>query len=177
MKEINWELLPFLKQEFIAREEKIKINEYKGAIINENKFLNITNISNKPEFNKNLNNIKELFINDFNGDNIIKEEDQENNKNRYEGKLKIKTASRNLFMHFYNIKRFLKKEGYIGFGKQFKNREINVTNGEIDIHFKLEKYKLEYIIFSYYKKKGTFQSFEKFKNLLVNIKRVIEKCE
>ena len=27
MKEINWELLPFLKQEFIFREANIKINE------------------------------------------------------------------------------------------------------------------------------------------------------
>ena len=72
MKEINWDLLPFLKQEFVLRKEKIKINEInKELLLHENKNLKSTNESNKSE---NINVIKESFMNDFNDVNKIKEE-------------------------------------------------------------------------------------------------------
>ena len=173
MKEINWKLLPFLKQEFIFREEKIKINEYnKNMTINENKYLNSTNESNNS---KNINNIKESFTNDFNEDNIIKEENQENNINKFEGKLKIKTNIRNLHMHLINIRKFFKKIGFVRFGQNFKTHELDVTDGEVDMHFKLDKNKTKDIILHYYIDKGTIKSFEKLKNLLFNIRQIIEK--
>ena len=173
MKEINWELLPLLKQEFILREEKIKINEfYKTIIINEKKYENSSIEQNKSKTNKSINNIKEIFTTDF---SIMKKEDQEIDINKSEGKLNIKVTNRNLNNHLKNIKRFLKKEGYIRFGSKIKNFELKVTDGEIDIYFKLQKSNPGYVILNYEIKNETFQSFEKFKNLLVNIRQIIEK--
>ena len=171
MKEINWELLPFLKQEFMFREENIKINEFKSSIINEKEHLNKTNEPNKSKINISINNISKSFK------NKIKEEEQKNNINKSEGNIKIKSTKRNLSKHVINIHRFLKKEGFKKFETKLKRNELAVTNGEIDLLFKLEKYESKYIILSYYQKKGTFRSFEKFKNLLVNIKQIIEKSE
>ena len=178
MKEINWELLPLLKQEFIFREANIKINEYNRSIINRKKYLKNTNESNNQKINKNnksIDNTKELIKNDCNNEINKKKEEQEKNINKSKGKLKIQTVSRNLFIHINNITRFLKKEGYIRFGEKRQTHEIDVTNGEIDIHFKLEKSEQKYIILSYYQKKGTCKSFEGFKKLLVNIKQILEK--
>ena len=173
MKEINWELLPLLKQEFILREEKIKINEfYKTIIINEKKYENSSIEKSKSKTNKSINNIKEIFTTDF---SIMKKEDQEIDINKSEGKLNIKVTNRNLNNHLKNIKRFLKKEGYIRFGNKIKNFELKVTDGEIDIYFKLQKSNPGYVILNYEIKNETFQSFEKFKNLLVNIRQIIEK--
>ena len=173
MKEINWELLPLLKQEFILREEKIKINEfYKTIIINEKKYENSSIEKSKSKTNKSINNIKEIFTTDF---SIMKKEDQEIDINKSEGKLNIKVTNRNLNNHLKNIKRFLKKEGYIRFGSKIKNFELKVTDGEIDIYFKLQKSNPGYVILNYEIKNETFQTFEKFKNLLVNIRQIIEK--
>ena len=171
MKEINWELLPFLKQEFIFREENIKINEFKSSIINEKEHLNKTNEPNKSKINISINNISKSFK------NKIKEDDQKNDINKSEGNIKIKSTKRNLSKHVNNIHRFLKKEGFKKFETKLKRNELAVTNGEIDLLFKLEKYESKYIILSYYQKKGTFRSFEKFKNLLVNIRQIIEKSD
>ena len=177
MKEINWELLPFLKQEFMFREENIKINEFKSSIINEKEHLNKTNEPNKSKINISINNISKSFKNIDIVENKIKEEEQKNNINKSEGNIKIKSTKRNLSKHVNNIHRFLKKEGFKKFETKLKRNELAVTNGEIDILFKLEKYESKYIILSYYQKNGTFRSFEKFKNLLVNIKQIIEKSE
>ena len=173
MKEINWELLPLLKQEFILREEKIKINEfYKTIIINEKKYENSSIEQNKSKTNKSINNIKEILTTDF---SIMKKEEKEIDINKSEGKLNIKVTNRNLNNHLKNIKRFLKKEGYIRFGSKIKNFELKVTDGDIDIYFKLQKSNPGYVILNYEIKNETFQSFEKFKNLLVNIRQIIEK--
>ena len=177
MKEINWELLPFLKQEFMFREENIKINEFKSSIINEKEHLNKTNEPNKSKINISINNISKSFKNVDIVENKIKEEEQKNNINKSERNIKIKSTKRNLSKHVNNIHRFLKKEGFKKFETKLKRNELAVTNGEIDILFKLEKYESKYIILSYYQKNGTFRSFEKFKNLLVNIKQIIEKSE
>jgi serine/threonine protein kinase len=176
MKEINLELMPLLKQEFILREEKIKINESnRQIIINEKKYINSNFESNESEINKSINNVKESLTKDNSDENTNKEESEENSMNKSEGKFKIKTTSRNLYMHLSNIKRFLKKEGYVRFGGSIKNYELEVTNGEIDIYFHLQKQKQGYVLLNYYIKNGTFQSFEKFKNLIVNIRHIIEK--
>ena len=73
------------------------------------------------------------------------------------------------------IRRFLKKEGYLKFRGDIQKFELDVTNGEIDIFLNLQKCKPGYIILNYSQKNGTFQTFEKFKKLLVNIRQIIEK--
>ena len=103
------------------------------------------------------------------------EEESKNNDNKCEGESKIKAKCKNLYQHITNIKRFLKKEGFIKFGGNIKKYELEVTNGEVDIFLHLQKYKDGYVKLNYHKIKGAFQSFEKFKNLLVNIRRIIKK--
>ena len=177
MKEINWELMPLLKKEFQLREEKIKINEDNSIkkIRTENKYVNILSESNNEKYNENNNQIKETEINESKCCDMSIEEESKNNDNKCEGELKIKAKCKNLYQHITNIKRFLKKEGFIKFGGNIKKYELEVTNGEVDIFLHLQKYKDGYVKLNYHKIKGAFQSFEKFKNLLVNIRRIIKK--
>ena len=176
MKEINWELMPFLRQEFILREEKIKINEEnKKILMNKNKSISLLEPNKvKPDnINISLSNISNI---NENRDKIDIEEQSKNSKNfgnKDEQTLKIKTRCKNLFQHINNIKNFLRKNGYIKFGGNIKKFELEVTDGEIDIFLYLEKYKTGYIKLNYYKVHGSFESFERFKNTIVNIRSVI----
>jgi len=177
MKEINLELMPFLRQEFILREEKIKINEENKMkiLMNKNKSISLLEPNNVKRDNidislANISNINE------NKDKIGLEEQSKNSKifrNKEEQTLKIKTRCKNLFQHINNIKNFLRKNGYIKFGGNIKKFELEVTDGEIDIFLYLEKYKTGYIKLNYYKVHGSFDSFERFKSIIVNIRSVI----
>ena len=122
MKEINLELMPFLRQEFILREEKIKINEENKMkiLMNKNKTISLLEPNKVKQDNidislANISNINE------NKDKIDLEEQNKNSKifrNKEEQTLKIKTRCKNLFQHINNIKNFLRKNGYIKFGKK-----------------------------------------------------------
>ena len=174
MKEINWELMPLLKQELIWREESIKINEEK-----ENLKLNHYNTL----YNNNNNQIQSLLTpNNFqfsqisiinNESNNVKMK-KSNERRKFENKIKhketliIKTRSKCLYQHMTNIKRYLKKKGYIKIGGNIKNNELEITNGEIDIHLNLEKINAGFIKLNYNKLKGNSDSFKKFKNELFN---------
>ena len=75
MKEINWDLMPYLKQEFILREEKIKINEQK---IKDNLKLEINNLKTKSIFSlletkQQIRNSKLTKESIINNDNKIKD--------------------------------------------------------------------------------------------------------
>ena len=168
MKEINWELMPLLKQEFISREEKININElYRAKIIDKTQFI-------KGVFQE--NKLKNNNINNTSSENTIEEGNEDCNDDYANGgKIKLKSKSKNLRQHIINIRRFLKKEGYLKFRGDIQKFELDVTNGEIDIFLNLQKCKPGYIILNYSQKNGTFQTFEKFKKLLVNIRQIIEK--
>ena len=152
MKEIDWGLLPLLKQEFILREEKININN--------------KNIGHKFRINKFKINISADRINE----SLIK---SSYIKNKVEGKIEIKTGDKNLCKLFRNIKKYLKNAGFYRYEGNDKIHELKLTNGETDIYLHLKKYKLKYIILNYSIKKGTFQFFEKFQYLLNNIKKII----
>ena len=177
MKEINWGLMPFLKEEFKIREEKIKNNEENNIqkIKSENKYINILSESNKDKSNENNNQIKETDLNESKISDMSIEEESKYNDDKCEGELKIKTKCKNLYQHINNMKRFLKKEGFIKYGGNIKKYELEVTNGEVDIFLHLQKFKAGYVKLNYNKINGTFQSFEKFKNLLVNIRQIIKK--
>ena len=161
MKEINWDLMPLLKQEFILREEKIRFNEdnKRKIIIDKNKSINLLEL-NKLIYNKNIINSEEIT--------------EESNQNKDQDSLKIKTRNKNLFYHINNIKKFLRKNGYIKFGGNIKKYELEVTNGEVDVFLNLQKYKNGYIKLNYYKINGTSETFEMFKKLAVNIKSLID---
>ena len=161
MKEINWDLMPLLKQEFILREEKIRFNEdnKRKIIIDKNKSINLQEL-NKLINNKNIINSEEVT--------------EESNQNKDQVTLKLKTRNNNLFYHINNIKKFLRKNGYIKFGGNIKKYELEVTNGEVDVFLNLQKYKNGYIKLNYYKINGTSETFEMFKKLIVNIRSLID---
>ena len=161
MKEINWDLMPLLKQEFILREEKIRFNEdnKRKIIIDKNKSINLLEL-NKLIYNKNIINSEEIT--------------EESNQNKDQVTLKLKTRNNNLFYHINNIKKFLRKNGYIKFGGNIKKYELEVTNGEVDVFLNLQKYKNGYIKLNYHKINGTSETFEMFKKLAVNIKSLID---
>ena len=161
MREINWDLMPLLKQEFILREEKIRFNEdnKRKIIIDKNKSINLQEL-NKLINNKNIINSEEVT--------------EESNQNKDQDTLKLKTRNNNLFYHINNIKKFLRKNGYIKFGGNIKKYELEVTNGEVDVFLNLQKYKNGYIKLNYYKINGTSETFEMFKKLVFNIRSLLD---
>ena len=165
MKEINWELMPLLKQEFILREEKINFNKFN--ITKEDK-----NYTNKFRPNHNKININTNFINDS---LIITKKENINNNYKTEGNIKIKIIDKSLYHILHKVKKFLKKEGYFKFGGNILKHEYKATNGDIDIFLCLKKCICQsYVILNYSITKGTFHSFEEFKRFFDNIKQVIE---
>ena len=73
-----------------------------------------------------------------------------------------------------NIKKLLKKNGFIKFGGNIKKYELEITNGEVDIFLNLQKYKNGYLKLNYYKISGSPESFEMFKKVVVNIRSLID---
>ena len=165
MKEINYELIPLLKQEFILRKEKMNYNKFNASkMMDEKKCLN--------EFGQNTIKIN---LNDGNNEDlhIINKDNECNNKNKAEGNILTNLTNKNLFNLLYKIKKYLKKEGFVKFGGNTQNHEHNATNGDIEVFLHLQRYKLNYIILNY-SLKGPIQYFEKFLKLLPYIKKILE---
>jgi len=165
MKEINYELMPLLKQEFILRKEKMNYNKFNASkMMDEKKCIN--------EFGQNTIKIN---LNDGNNEepHIINKDNECNNKNKAEGNILTNLANKNLFNLLYKIKKYLKKEGFVKFGGNTQNHEHNATNGDIEVFLNLQRYKLNYIILNY-SLKGPIQYFEKFLKLLPYIKKILE---
>ena len=166
MKELNYELIPLLKQEFILRNEKLNYNKsFKSKKITEKKYTNKF-CSNKHKININKYMVKDSFI--------INKDKEYNNKDKTDGNIIIKTNNNNnLYNLLYKIKKYLKKEGFFKFGGNTLKHEHNATNGDIDVFLHLQKYKSGYVNLNY-SLKGPYQFFEKFVNLLNNIKQILE---
>ena len=184
MKEINWDLMPYLKQELILREEKIKINEKRNQEIkneiNDNKKpiislletkkqirKNITiNNNNNTNINTNINSNKNINNNNINNKNKIIKKKLKQNK----GIIKIKSKSKSLKNILLKIQRFLKKKGYIPIKESPNVYEMEITNGEVDILLKIKKLKEGYARLKYIKIKGTTDNFELFKKRIKSLK-------
>jgi len=165
MKEINYELIALLKQEFILRNEKLNYNKsFKSKKITEKNYTNKF-CSNKDKININKYMVKDSFI--------INKDKEYNNKDKTDGNIIIKTNNNNLYNLLYKIKKYLKKEGYVKFGGNTLKHEHNATNGDIDVFLHLQKYKSGYANLNY-SLKGPYQFFEKFVNFLNNIKQILE---
>ena len=181
MKEINWDLIPYLKQEFILREEKIKINEQK---IKDNLKLEISNQNNEPIFSL-LETKKQIRNSVLTKDNSNKDDidiiDNIDNENKIEikkitkvkkskniiqqnkGILRIKSRIKNISKLLLKIQRFLKKKGYAPIRQNFEINELEITNGEIDILLKFKSFKDKKAIIKYFKVRGIPEKFELFK--------------
>ena len=182
MKEINWDLIPYLKKEFILREEKIKINEQK---IKDNLKLEISNQNKEPFFSL-LETKKQIRNSVLTKDNSNKDDidnfDNIDNENRIEinkiikvkkskniiqqnkGTIRIKSRIKNISKLLLKIQRFLKKKGYAPIRQNFDINELEITNGEIDILLKFKSFKDKKAIIKYFKVRGIPEKFELFKN-------------
>ena len=195
MKEIDWNLLPYLKRELIFREEKIvqrrnedmikeiRYKEMKKNIMN-NKNNNSENVK-KPVVslleikrkrkvinnNENVDNIKnEINLNE--NINIINkniELDEENNNKCEEKKFIIIDLNNNNDLNsvIIDIKKVLKKEGYIPTKMNINELKLEVSNGEVDIVLIFEKViSKSFVKIHFWKKKGSEDHFELFERLM-----------
>ena len=252
MKEINWNLLPYLKKELIMREKviiqrkkeeelqkmRLKNNNNKYAINNfslleprkqvgyplhmKNTLINpVNNNINNNNINKNNNNINNFnkiidnnnnkvntnvtinknveknnnvinnnFINKININNNITNTKKENNQNKmdidsnnngptktnenkdnpYKGFIKLQVKSNNLNMVLTEIKKYMKTKGYNLTERNFADLEMTISNGEIDILLKMEKYKKDYVKLNFTKINGLPPLFETFKKDIHSLK-------
>jgi serine/threonine protein kinase len=258
MKEINWDLLPYLKQELILREtiinerkneellQKIRLkqeiqnsqeknisllktkkqikrsnyinienknnfcnNDFNNSkknyvtinkpvnIINTNKIIiNLEDINYKNNINNNkiINNDEEKsnmiierngnkIISDNLEDNLLDEDKNEkmketnnniqNNEQLSNGFIKLQIESKNLNMAMTKIKKYLKNKGYYSTKSNSNELELVVSDGEIDILLKIEKYKKDYVKLNYFKMKGMMTQFESFKKQIHSLKTKI----
>ena len=250
MKEINWDLLPYLKQELILREKiiiarkneellekmrikqemnnrkeeknfslletqrqvrnfcNIKNNNYNNSNFNNNFVNNKNNVNNNVcnitnNKNKIITNVKEIKNNSNNNENKLNNNNEEksvmsiemNEKERKEihenfesnksieekkekikdlnyyyqnnelvnGFIKIQIESKTLNIALTKIKKFLKTKGYYSVKRDLNELELVVSNGEIDVLLKIEKYKKDYVKLKYLKLQGNRHQFELFK--------------
>ena len=229
MKEINWELMNYLKQELILRENiiikrkneqhliKINDNEPNHNRIQENKFslletgrlvrnidivnngnYNYDNINNNNNINLNKNTVVNSAENNnaYEQEGIIVDLNQDKNKNKnlddYEKKenkvkkdlnyytennielskgfIRIQIESKNLNIAMTKIKKILKNKGYFSIKRNFNELELEVSNGEIDVLLKIEKFNKDYAKLNYYKVKGGIPQFDLFKKEVHSLK-------
>ena len=232
MKEINWELMNYLKQELILRENiiikrkneqhliKINDNEPNHNRIQENKFslletgrlvrnidivnngnYNYDNINNNNNINLNKNTVFNSAENNnaYEQEGIIVDLNQDKNKNKnlddYEKKenkvkkdlnyytennielskgfIRIQIESKNLNIAMTKIKKILKNKGYFSIKRNFNELELEVSNGEIDVLLKIEKYNKDYAKLNYSKIKGGIAQFDLFKKEVHSLKTKI----
>jgi serine/threonine protein kinase len=186
MKEINWDLMPLLKQELILREKKIKIYEetqHKKKIL-----LNRENIEQTPQ---NLNSLLQTkkpirYYNPIINGNDIKKNDLKNSiiningnqinngqKEQKKGIIRMKNKIKKINLLMKKIKQYLKNEGYVSYipnCHKLNKMEFEVSDGEVDILIKIEKQKANYIKLGYFKIKGFSQHFESFKKVINSLK-------
>jgi len=232
MKEINWELMKYLKQELILRENiiikrknehhliKINENEQNENKIQENKFSlletgklvrNVNNVNNgnftneNIDVNNNINLNKNTVVNNSENNNYNKQEgiavelgksknrnvnldnyEQKGNKEKKDlnyyiennieltnGFIRIQIESKNLNIAMTKIKKILKNKGYFSIKRNFNDLELEVSNGEIDVLLKIEKFKKDYAKLNYYKVKGGITQFDLFKKEVHSLKTKI----
>jgi hypothetical protein len=187
LKEINWELLPLLKQEFMKREE-IKIVNNKmlqlANIINNNNTKYVDEIllkikeEKKIEFENdikmkffNMTGIKKESLNRNVINNIKKNENNDNKIYKIEknvGFIFIKNNFNNVKGLIILLKNFFKKEGYNETKKDLGNLQMEISNGEIDIILAFERMNKN-IKINYYLKNGIKKDFINFKKIMKKI--------
>lgn len=158
MKEINFNLIPYLKQELILREKKIKSNEQiKSTIL---KQLKDETFQTEESYHHSLIEAQKKEK------KIEKDEDMRKNK----GMIKIKTKYKNLNVILVKIKKFLRDLGYVSNKHNYNNHEIELTDGEIDILLKILGNKNGLVKLFYYQTNGVPKKFEHFLKAINNLK-------
>ena len=200
MKEINWSLLPNLRQEYINRENK----RNNPLIEKQNMIKDINNNYDKDNKEKNteqillkikeeklevINNIKKklFYMNKeqekthnekklISKENIIEVDNNincnYNKQNELQGFIKIKMLFKNLNSLINLLRQFLKIEGYNMTKKNIDNLTIELSNGEIDVRLLFEK-EFKEIKISFIIINGNKEDFTNFKKIMkkFNIKQ------
>ena len=159
----------------------INIEEINNYYINKNANIdNYKDIGNNKDNNFNNNakdNLIELNenkkVSENSENNAINEKVNENdetinlNKDKNDlpnGSIRIQIESKNFNIAMTKIKKHLKNKGYFPIKRNLNELELIVSNGEIDVLLKIERYKKDYVKLNYYKLKGMMHHFELFKN-------------
>ena len=200
MKEINWSLLPNLRQEYINRENK----RNNPLIEKQNMIKDINNNYDKDNKEKNteqillkikeeklevINNIKKklFYMNKeqekthdekklISKENIIEVDNNincnYNKQNELQGFIRIKMLFKNLNSLINLLRQFLKIEGYNMTKKNIDNLTIELSNGEIDVRLLFEK-EFKEIKISFIIINGNKEDFTNFKKIMkkFNIKQ------
>ena len=193
MKEIDWNLLPYLKRELIFREEKIiqrrnedmiremKYKELKKQLINNKD--NGENIKKPVVSLLEIKRKRKVVNNDENDENIKKEINLNENNNIANKNIELNEENDNcegkkfIIMDLENdnamnpllleIKKTLKKEGYIPTKMNANELKLEVSNGEVDIVLRFEKViSRSFVKIHFWKKKGSEEHFELFERLM-----------
>ena len=160
MKEINWELFPLLKKEFMKREEIYKIK----LMLGKENIMKITlgniinnNIKNNIFINKvdkvllKLREEKKIAAINYFKERIFQKYDRCNQNTEEPDRIKklTETNSKQGSIRFKNkkqvktimklLKEFLRKEGFTLINKDLESLSMELTNGEIDVIFTFEK--------------------------------------
>jgi serine/threonine protein kinase len=172
MKEINYDLIPYLKQEFILRENKIMNNQIIASEISfknesnfhllENKKLIRTSDLTNNDSNEQINNNKNRIYDD--NKNIKK------NKFKNKGKILIQGRAKTSKKILLKIQRFLRKKGYIPIRQNFNLNELEITDGEVDIILKLKNFIKGQADLKYSKIKGSSEKFKEFRTKIKLLK-------
>ena len=195
LQDINYELLPKLREEFKNREKCFMQKIIQSNIGNEknkkcvglletkkikrddeiNNCCNVKCCNNPPQDcnNNNCNkcikneNVMEIEKNES-GNESIPERINDNNRN--EGVIKLRTEIKNLNLIINEIVKYLKFKGYSNIIKNANESVIKINDDNIDVCLNFEKYKKDIIKINYTKKNGIKSSFEKFINIIKKIK-------
>ena len=192
MKEINWDLLPLLKQEFMKREEIInnRIKDAKNKMIQLTNKINNNNTTNLNEIILKIKEEKKIeFVNDIKkkisnmagtkeensnmnaSNNIKKNENNDNKIFRIEkdvGFIFIKNNCNSIKGLMILLKNFFKKEGYSETKKDLDNLQMEISNGEIDVILVFEKMNKD-IKINYYLENGNKKDLIDFKKIMKKI--------
>ena len=74
---------------------------------------------------------------------------------------------------FKEIKKYLKNKGYFPIKRSFSELELIISDGEIDVLLKIEKYKKDYAKLNYSKIKGMLPQFESFRKEIHTLKNKV----
>ena len=171
MKDINYELLPFLNQELFLRENLINkienediLKQIKLKSVNNNKFSLIE--PNPVLKNNNKNNNKSNIIINMSEKNIKDNNNIKNVNESNKGFISVRIESKNYNVAITKLKKFFKNKGYLQVKRNYNEYELEISNGEIDIVLKLEKYNNIFCKLYYYKLKGMNSDFDIFKKII-----------
>ena len=97
---------------------------------------------------------------------------KQNNIELINGFIHIQIESKTLNIALTKIKKFLKNKGYHTIKRNLNEIELVVSNGEIDVLLKIEKYKRDYAKLNYFRLQGNRHHFELFKKEIQSLKTV-----